>query len=295
MAPRARKQRKPRMRKGKKTGRKVAMSNMLKVDDRCVLRIVNNLVGTQSSTVPGYGSVGTFVWNAYSPQNASYFNITAFSEWNARKVLYDEFKISHMTIKYRPYTNAVQILQGLGATAANFNPDLYTFVDRNGGAPVSTSVDVPKKIQQYDSCRIHKWTKAFNRTVKVGRFWTSCAYPILLTSDNAAQPWIQKGILGFVGLYAENLQLPPGTNLGELTVEYHVQFRGKKATSFGYDPVSGSVILTPVSGYTPLAPHNPPPTVVQTLGDEVLDISGGTIVVKSSRGGEQAIKNRGQE
>lgn len=282
-----------KMRKRRAPKRKAprkAMANNKKVDERVVFRTVTNLVGQNSST-----GVGTFCWYAWSAQNANFTNVTAQPEFNVRKTLYDEFKVSHLVIKYRPYTNAVQILQGLGATAANFNPDIYTFIDRNGGAPVSSSVNVPAKIQQYDSCKIYKWTRSFSRAVKLGAFWTNTSFPTLLTTDTGAMPWTQKGILGFVGLYAENLQMPPNTNLGELTVEYHVQFRGKKATSFGYDPVSGSVILTPVSDYSALTVMNPPPTIASTLLDEYIDISGSAVVIKSSITGQQAIKGRTPE
>jgi hypothetical protein len=266
------------------------MANNKKTDERVVFRTVSNLVGANSS----FGA-GTYLWYAYSAQNANYTNIASQPEFNVRKVLYDEFKVSHMVIKYRPYTNQVIISQGVGATAANFNPDIYTFIDRNGGAPVTTSSDVPAKIQQYDSCKIFKWTKSWSRKVALGTFWTSTSQPTMLSTENAAQPWVQKGILGFVGIYAQYLQLPPNTNLGELTVEYHVQFRGKKATAFSYDAVSGSVILTPLSSYTVMAPFNPPQSVEHVLYDETIDISGSAIVVKSVKSGEQAIKDRSAE
>ena len=283
MAGRRIRARKPRMRKHRK-GRKGGMAQNKKVDERIVLRTVTNLIGKNSS----WGA-GTYIWYAYSAQNSTATTVVSNPEWTPHATLYDEFCVTSMTMKYRPYTNAVQILQGLGATAAFFNPDVYTFIDRNGQTPVTTNFGVVSKIQQYDSCRIHKWTKPFSRTVKLGRFWTSTVSPLGNATDAAYQPWVQKGVLGVFGLYAEQLQLPPNSALGELTFEFHVSFRGKKPVAFAYDATSGSVILTPLTSFSHVPVFNPPAATVYP--DEYLDISGGTVIVRG-QSGEQAIKDR---
>lgn len=154
----------PRRRRAKRTGGKNSQNT--KTDERVTLRVVQDIRAVGSTA----NNVGSYVWVAYSPQNTAYFNITSSTEFTARKALYDEFKISYMKISFRPSVNEVISAQGTGATAAFFSPDVYTFIDRDGNAPISTSLNIPAKLQEYASCRIHKWTRSWTRTLKTNTF-----------------------------------------------------------------------------------------------------------------------------
>lgn len=240
----------PRRRRAKRTGGKNSQNT--KTDERVTLRVVQDIRAVGSTA----NNVGSYVWVAYSPQNTAYFNITSSTEFTARKALYDEFKISYMKISFRPSVNEVISAQGTGATAAFFSPDVYTFIDRDGNAPISTSLNIPAKLQEYASCRIHKWTRSWTRTLKTNTFWCNTNYPVANTNEPEFQPWINKGVMGMVGVYAQYLQVPPTNLLGQITVTYGVQFRGKKPTAFGYDPVSGTVLVTPIECYPLIVPQN---------------------------------------
>jgi hypothetical protein len=204
----------------------------------------------------------------------------------AQKQLYDEFRVVSAKVTYRPFYNVIQPTST--TTAATIN--LYTAIDRDGGTPVSSATQVPVKMQAYDSCRIFKTNKSWSRTMKLRTFWTDCSqYQANPSGGNGAmQPWINAGALQALIIYAENLPVNTGALLGELTFTCNVQYRGKKPVSFGFDPVSGSVIMTPLESYAPLAVFNPPVSEVDVLQDEYLDISGGNIIVVSNTDGEVA-------
>jgi len=269
----------PRRRRVRKTG---IAANNTKTDLKAVYRSVFQ-VKTQASS----SGVGQYAYYAFSPQNASYTNVTTFSEFNAQKQLYDEFRVVSATLTYRPFYNVIQPTST--TTAGNIN--LYTVIDRDGGTPVSTAVQVPVKMQSYDSCRIFRSSKGWSRTMKLSTFWTDCGQPTVNPvggNVGVYQPWTNKGAVQALIMYAENLPVNTGAILGELTFSCKVEYRGKKPVAFGLDPVSGSVIMTPLESYVPLPVFNPPLTLAEVESDEQIACVDGQVVVISNNDDSEA-------
>lgn len=257
-------------------------SNNTRTVFKAVFRTVTD-AKAQQSLLPGLGS---YIYYNLSPQNNTVYNITNVTEFNAQKTLYDEFKITSCTMKYRPYQN-VQAANNVTNTKLLNN--LYSVIDRDGNIPVSLSNNVPLKLQQYDSCKVHNFYKGFSRTMKIKGWWTDTNAGAIpnTTSSGVTQPWINAGALQCMAVYGENLNTAPLSLMGQIEISFRVQFRGKKPVDFSLDPVSGGVLLTPATSFTPLPPMNlgpvAPPDVYQTV-----DVSG-NIVTLSSYTGDQAI------
>jgi len=245
------------------------------------------------STKASSSGVGQFAWSTFSPQNANHYNLSQVSEFNGQSLLYDEFCIKSVKISYRPFYNVLSVQDFV----ANSNINMYTFVDRDGNAPVSSSINVPQKLQAYDSCKIFKTTKAWSRTLRTKTFWSDTATASVnprIGNLGTFQPWINAGLMQCMGVYAENVPVESAANIGELTYEVHVQFRGKKPASFGYDPVSGSVIVTPLTSYPYLAPQNPPTTLeIVEAADESLECGEHGLIITSNYDGQQALAPTG--
>jgi len=178
------------------------------------------------STKASATGVGQFAFSTFSPQNANHYNISQISEFNGQALLYDEFRVKSVKVSYRPFYNVMTVQDFV----ANSNINLYTFVDRDGNVPVSSSINVPLKIQAYDSCKIFKTTKAWSRTLKCKTFWSDTASAAVnprVGTLGTLQPWINAGIVQCMGLYAENVPVESAANIGEITYEVHVSFRGK--------------------------------------------------------------------
>jgi len=242
MPPRRR--RAPRKQMRRKAGRKAAkaIAANTKVDLKASYRVPYNFVATTGA------SVGTYAYSAYSPAHFNYSNLAAMSsEFTAQKQLFDEFCITGMTVKYTPMIN-VNNTSSTGGDAR-----IHTVVDRDGTVPVSTSVSVPNKLQAYDSYKEFNIYKRWSRSVRCKSFWMDTGIASINPQAEAgtAQPWVNAGLTQVLVLYAQ--YLPPAAappyNLGTLTVVWNVKFRGKKTTAFGYDPVSGTVFMTPISSY----------------------------------------------
>jgi len=276
-------------RQKRKVNRKGKLSSNTKVDVVSVYR-TNTALTVTAAVTP---SLGFYHYSAYSPQNSQYVTIAQQSEFQSQAKLYDEFNIVKVKYTYRPWAN-VQTLAAQAPTApvAFYDINLYTFIDRDGSNPISTSTNATQKVQSYDSCKIYSYNKKWSRVVRKKTFWTDTNFPTMnpASSSGLAQPWINAGAMQVLGLYAERIPLNAvGELLGELITEYTVQFRGKKPALYAYDPVSGSVIVTPTSSYPPLAPSNSPDSLPVVLGDEVITCTEDGIKVLSTIDGQQAL------
>lgn len=274
MPPKHHKRRAPRRvrkyhRKGHRAGK---MSSNTKVDDKVILR---RTIQMTSST--GLTGVGQYVYYAVSPANTNYSNLANVAEFGARAQLYDEYCIKSVKMTFRPLVNTINPANTAAVTT--FRSDLFHWVDRDGNTPVSTSVSVIPKLMEYDSLKVRKVTQAFHRTIKCKSFWvnTGSGQNAVAPNSSSIQPWINAGYLQMMGIYGENLPFPTPTTIGDVTYEWNVHFRGKKPVAFGFDATSGSVILTPLTSYVPLAPMNP-------AAEEPLDETVGAIVVTSVKG-----------
>jgi len=263
-----------------------AMASNTKTVERVVYRATTTFTATNAARAPGFNA-----YNRYSAQNLDVYNLTASSEFLAQSKLFDEFKVSHVKITYKPFYNVITPT----TQVANADINLYTWVDRDGGSPVSSAVDVPQKIQAYDSCRISKITKGFSRTMKLKTWWTNCDRPLISAFDATSQPWINAGAVQQLSFFAQNVPITSAQNLGQITCEWHVQFRGKITPMYGYDPVSGSVILTPLSSYATAEADNPPPGITMAAGDETVECGEEGLVITSAYDGSVAVANTSQQ
>ena len=267
--------RKPR-RKVRKGG-KGKMSLNTKTDLYATYRLTGQIQAQTAITV-----AGSYFWYGWSPQHFNWTNVTSSSEFLVQCRLYDEFKVSSMKVTFRPY--ASQVLPD--NVSPNYSFTSYTIVDRDGNVPVTTAMAVPPKLLSYDSCKVGRTYKAWSRTVRVNNNWTSTTNPTQNPqgANGLAQPWVNRGACQVIGFYAERLPYANNANIGEVIVEFKVQYRGKKSTALGYDAASGSVILTPLSSYPTLICNNPPLPINEVQGDESLQLNGdtGEIEVRSN-------------
>nr|WAE42310.1 MAG: capsid protein [Cressdnaviricota sp.] len=233
-------------------------------------------------------SVGTYVYMTGSPCHSGYTPLVgASSEFVAQSKLFDEFCITKCVMKYTPFFNTTQ---PTNAGVAG-DPRIYTIVDRDGNIPVSSAFNVPNKLQTYDSYRQHTIYKPFSRNVKCKSFWmdTGIAQIDPQADAGTAQPWVNAGMTQVLVMYAQNIPVGNNLNLGTMTLEWSVKFRGKKSVTFGYDPASGSVIMTPTTSW----PKDVPVTgTVQGGGgyDETIECNDvGSIVVRSNLTGDTGV------
>lgn len=270
--------RKPR----RKTGKKGSKANNTKVDLRATFRSVVNM----KVSPMGDGTSGLFYsYLQFSPQNANSANVGNHPEFAAQSKLFDEFKVTSVSVKFRPFITTFQYVNTLKPT----DNQMYTVIDRDGGTIVTASTAVIPALTQYDSCRPHALTKPWKRTLKLNSWWTDCSAPNVAPGSNTAiQPWINAGAVQTLHVYVENLFITNMSPVGEITYEYNVQFRGKKPAAFTYEPNSGSVIITPLESFnlTALAPFNPPVAPEDRIYDTklVCDENGNIQVVSNVDG-----------
>ena len=255
MAPR-RKTRAPR-RKNRRTNRRGKMASNTKVLESVKYRVQVPVTTATSAT-----GVGQYVFQTYTTQNSLYTNVAGSPEFAAQKSLYDEMCVTSCKVTYRPFYDNV----APGNSTTSSSGVGYVWIDRDGNAPVATSIGVPIKLQAYDSCKVVRLNRPWSRMIRTkGKFWTDVNIPTIQSSvTGSSQPWVNAGALQMLGFYAEKIPLTAGQALGDITVEWNVQFRGKKPVAFSFDSVSGSVILTPLSSYPQLTPTNQPLLVIDS-------------------------------
>jgi len=232
------------------------------------------LLAKQSST-----GVGAYMFSCYSPQNREYYNINSSPEFLAQCKMFDEFKVTQMKVTFKPYANVGFANNSSSIVLKN---QLYTVIDRDGNVPISTSVSIPDKLQEYDSLKVHDFRKAWSRVVKVKGFWSDCNNAtVTVTGNNGlAQPWVQAGCTQVLALYGEYLPFGTDAPVGQMEVNWSVCFRGKKPTAFAYDPLSGALTMVPISSLSRLVPQNGPQTIEQTIPERLeVDASGNIVFV----------------
>lgn len=273
-----------RARKGKKSAGR--MSNNTKVDERITLKYYQTILPVNSASPPA--SYDPYVFTTWSPQNSNQQNVTQSQEWSVHASLYDEFKVTSMTVSFTP---AATQNSPLGLGTANTAIKAYSVIDRNSTPLASfATTSVPAKFLQLDSCRTHSMLKPWSRTLRVKNLWCSTQNPIFDAAVGGpggvgAQPWVASGALAVLALYSEKIPTAVGAPLGQVIISFRCQFRGKKPSAYKYDPLSGSVIITPLSSYTQIAPQNPPQSQNLVEDDEHFeDVSGNIIIVSNATG-----------
>ena len=243
--------RKPRKAKKARKGRAGKMRNNTKVDAKFTFRYTG-------PAIYATGVAQNYLYYGFSPLNSNWASIVDNTEFNTQKTLFDEFCVTSMRVSFKPVQNVVL---PASAVSAYSDPNIYTIIDRDGNVPISTSVNVNSKLQAYDSMKKKHYTKTQARTVKCSKFWVDTATPTVPAGINQVyQPWTNAGLNQVLVYYAQAL---PGLNAGDVigTFEtvYHVQFRGKKPSVWSLDPLTGSVLITPMSSMpNQLEPTNKP-------------------------------------
>lgn len=235
----------------------------------------------------GDGTSGLFYsYLQFSPQNANSANIANHPEFMAQSKLYDEFKVTSVTVKFRPFITVQSYVNTLKPT----DNLIYTVIDRDGGTIVTAATNTVPALNTYDSCKSFAITKPWKRSMKLKSWWTDCSAPNVTPGSNPnIQPWINAGAIQTLHVYVENLFITNMSPVGELIFEYNVQFRGKKPVAFSYEPNSGSVIITPLESFNSVAlvAHNAPGELVydtalhcDSLGNiQVVSTLDGTVAI----------------
>jgi len=242
--------RRRKMRPRRKLRSKGKMSNNTKVDAKMTFKF------TQSAKY-AQGGVN-YLYYGFSPLNAKGVTVNDCTEFNVQKALFDEFCITSVRVNFKPIAN---FLAPAAAVTTPTYTNIYTLIDRDGNVPISTSLDVPTKLQAYDSLRKKHFLKPQSRSVKCSKFWIDTSTSYLPSGINQQfQPWTNKGLNQMIVYYAQQL---PGYNandiMGTFEVSFNVQFRGKKPSVWSYDPLTGSVLITPMSSMpNQLDPTNKP-------------------------------------
>ena len=216
--------------------------------------------------------------------------MTQNSEFQSQRLLYDEFCITKVKISWIPATNVV--LSTAISSSQSTSNFLYTFVDRDGGSPVTTATNIPAKIEAYDSFKKHSANRGWSRTITCKKMWIDCSVPGIdpRSESGLAQPFTNAGLFQVLGIYGTMLPYAIGSQIGTVRQEWSVQFRGKKPVSYSVLPDGVSVVMTPLSAFgNELIALNAPGELAPPLFDNYVDVSGDTIVVISNTNGHHAV------
>jgi len=270
----ARKPRRP-ARKPRRRAPRLALNT--KVDQAVVYRSMVKAVSTAWSQ----GTIANGFYYNYSPQSADVVSVNGNQEFLIQSKLYDEFKVSSMKVTYTPYQTFNASIQPGSITDGL----IYTVIDRDGRTPINAgNMQLPQKLMSYDSCKAFHFTKKWSRTVPVKTFWTDCSNPVFsnLAGGASSQPWTNAGCLQQLIIYSEGM---PSTGVyGQFTVEWRVQFRGKKTTAWGFDEGTGAVILVPLENFPSLPLSNPPGITLTAPAEITLSVVEGEIVLSDLNG-----------
>jgi hypothetical protein len=276
---------KTKARKGKKSGK---MSTNTKVDLVAVYR-TDQLFLTFPTNIPPKGA-----WNytTYSPFNNATWNITQSAEFQAQKMLYDEFCITSVKVEYLPNINVVS--RGDVIASADNSYSIHTMIDRDGQIPITSAVNIPQKLESYDSYKRFDFRRKFTRTLKCNPFWIDTTTTAIdpRGTDGFTQPYTNAGLFQILVFYCENLPLTsPNVTVGHVRVHFNVKFRGKKPVSYTVLADGVSVVMTPVEAFTGdvLEASNPPLPVNEVLYENVVECDDTTheIFVRSNWNGSR--------
>jgi len=265
------------------------MASNTKVDERVTFK-------SHQPLVLGVAAGGTlnYALSYYSPfdSTASRFNglLSNVQDFQVHLKLYDEFRLTGFTIRYRPTYNmdSIALLQ-LNSTVWDTN--IYTWVDRDGSYITSAATNVPDKIQSYDSCKMFDYKKAWSRHVKVAprNGWLDTRLGISTGGiDNnltANTLFKQQGYVQSLGIYAQNIPTEAVSatgnfcNLGMFQIDWHVQFRGKIPQNVTLNN-DGSLTLVSIDKFAPIQPTQPAAVISDESGPLVsYDGSGNPVLV----------------
>jgi len=216
-----------------------------KVDVRIQIKQKVSAV-TASGTIAG-GSVGTYMYSCFGAINPDYPNVQGQAEHKLYMNLYDEFCIKKVSVKFTPTANAQQIIpNGLPLST------LYSWVDQDGRTPVSSAVDVPTKLQVYDSCKRTALYKSVTRQFTPKTHWLDCNR----NYTNSGESTRADGLLAMIGFYAQQINYSSGASIGDFNITWTIAYRGKKPSAFGINQ-DGSILVSDMEQY-PMLPTTTP-------------------------------------
>lgn len=273
---RPRKARRAPKRRARRAGR--AIDNT-KTQVRAVYKQDSAFVVANSNSA----TVGFYGFTTYSPFNATTVNVTQSAEFQAQRVLYDEFCITKVKVNYTPVVTTTAPANVFTNLATSYM--MYTVVDRDGRLPVSTSTNVGQKLESYDSFKKFLLTKNITRTIKCKPMWIDANNAAIdPTADSAYQPYVNAGLTQLIAFWCQNVPFAAGVQLGTIRIEWHVAFRGKKAMSYSLLPDGVSLVMTPVEAFlSDIIPLNPPQTNAEVLQENIVECVDGVIQVRSLR------------
>ena len=278
--------RRPRARKGARKGK---ASDNTKVSVNSVFKLVQPWI----SQVPVSGNSGNYAFSTFSPINGTAVSVNQSSEFLIQAKMYDEFCVKSVKMTFRPNATENNFATGLGSGQSNL---VHSYIDRDGGTPVAAAIDSVKAIQAYDSAKRTTILKSHSRTLKCKPFWIDTNYNVMNAPFVNVQPYTNAGLLQVCGFYAERLPFSAATTLGTITIQWNVAFRGKKSMNLTYEPLSGSIIMTPLSSYPHTPAGNPPLSEKDVLQlDQTLQVdASGNLQIVSNLNGETAVALSGE-
>lgn len=273
--------RKPRAKKAARKGKK---SNNTKAQVNAQFKLFQNFTTIPSST----GTAGNVGYSLFSPMNGTACSVNQSNEFLIQSKMYDEFCVRSLKVTYLPGTNINNLVTGVGNGTT---VDLHSWVDRDGGTPVNSASNSPQQIQAYDSAKRGNIMRKHVRRVTCKPFWVDCNQNVLMSPYQLTAPYAQAGLLQLVGFYTEKIPITAATTLGTFVIEWNVSFRGKKSMNLTYDPISDSIIMTPLSSYPALPHGNPPLSEKDVLSfDQTLSCdASGNLVITSNYDGTVAV------
>jgi len=204
---------------------------------------------TEATILPQQGvSVSNYVYTTIPLfAQASDVGFYKNAQFQLYKKLYDQYRVNSVTMKIVPKANMLS--QDMAQRDADFTTSgtglVHSVIDRDG--PASMNVQT---LVRYPSYRKHSVMKPFSRTY--GIKWPT---EVWLTTNEAYPDQLaivkQIGGLGGIYVYGEDL-IEDRTEVfnepwASLEVTYNIVFRGQISTNFGYDPMTDTITLAPLT------------------------------------------------
>lgn len=222
---------------------------------------------------PAQGAlVSNYVYNNYQlvAPTSVYTSVLNTKAYKTNAVLYDRVRINKIKVTYTPKANVFDAgnAQNDSQLTLSGNGMVDTAIDRDTILPWANT-GVSEAFQQYPSYRQFPAYKRFSRSYSV-------KYPTSVWLDTAnifedSTLLKRLGLLGNIGVYAENLVEDKGEIFNEpyadVRIEYSMVFQGTKPTNISLD-ASGNVLISPIE-------PNESDRQYETIGSLALqDISG---------------------
>jgi len=233
-------------------------------------KVVAVVTPTQGTTVSNYIS-----WWVQLASLSTNVAVTQNSDFKLYSSMYDQVRINSVKVTFTPKANMLDQRQAQNDALVNASGDglVHTCIDRDDQPPASVA-----RITRYPSYRKHSVLKTFSRTYSVkypSDIWLDAQNPFADTTLLT-----RLGLTGGIYLYAENLLEDNSEIVNEpwatCSIEYGCVFRGKTSANLSYDPMTGSVTLTPTQPGQILA-NSSVQVLYGTIADSTVDQTGSAI------------------